>query len=110
MCKPKRLFKSIVLFAVVVEKKSPPPGEDSYNGSHWRRPAGLRMESSNTVGSEGYADHVDIRCNDQGTHTSEPASVSSFVSVFDLRACDLHSLDRALPPRSDHLADTPANS
>ena len=91
------------------EKKCPPPGKDSYNGSHRRRPAGLRMENSNTGGSEGYADHVDIRCNDQGIYTSEPASVSSFVSVFDLRACDLHRLDRALSPRSDHLEDTPTN-
>ena len=90
-------------------KKSPSPGEDSYNGSHWRSPTGLRMENSNIGGSEGYADHVDIRCNDRGMYTSEPISVSSFVSVCDSRACDLHRLDQASSTRSDHLADTPAN-
>ena len=88
------------------ERKGPPPRQDSKVGSHARSSEGSRMENPDTVGSEGYADHVDTRCNGRDTHTSEPGSLSSFVSVSDSRACDLHRLVRAVFYQSDHLADT----
>ena len=89
-----------------LDRKCPPPRQDSKDGSHARRSEGSRMENPDTVGSEGYADHVDTRCNGRDTHTSEPGSLSSFVSVSDSRACDLHRLVRAVCTQGDHLADT----
>ena len=88
------------------ERESPPPRQDSQDDSHRRHLEGSRRENPDADGSEAYADHVDVECNDQDSYLSEPASVSSFVSVFDLCSCDLHRLDRALLPRSVHLADT----
>ena len=88
------------------KRKRPPPREDSDDGFHRRHSEGSRRENPDGAGSREYADHVDARCNDQEIHMSEPASVSSFVSVFDLCACDLHRLAQALLPRCVHLADT----
>ena len=88
------------------KRKCPPPRQDSQDGSHRRHLEGSRRENPDGERSEGYADRVDVRCNDRDTHMSEPASVSSYVSVPDLCSCDLHRLDRALLPRCVHLADT----
>ena len=96
----------VVIIVIAVEKSCLPHRQDSLGGSHTSTSEDPRIEDSNGAESEGYADHVDVRCNDHEPYMSEPICMSSFVSVSDSRACDLHRLDRALLPRCDHLADT----